>query len=615
MEKLNIKIVFIILLGTFQSNIYAQSFPIQDLVGQYPLRGEVIDPHYPWKRFEIQPWDISLEGNHAKVEVVTDEPRNRAFELIHFKGTNYVKGKAKGKIQLKKDPFESYLGSFTIAFWIEKGASGRILQTNLLQINMSPTNELSIHWKNNISTEVGKFQINESLQANDGWYNLAVVYDKSLNKMTIYINDIPQIIFTITSPLTKRYDYNASLMSLSDFRGGLANVSFAKAAYDANQLSTLNEIMTDNKAYAKRRFRYYPLDYPDLKRETVNQKNAILVKQVETTSDRNNEPSKAAYFNGMGSIILPYLFGENPVTDSYDETLGITISLWMKIEIPESTPQQGATPVINPLEDRFYSILYGIDDEYNAKAPIFGLQRVRDRIGINTYIERLNNTKLPVYNWFYDPVDFRNKTGWFHVIYVQQKYFSKTYLVKNDEMINCNCDVRDWVCWRNCQMHYDYTSFLPIDDIKEWGLGSWGVVSEAHAIIDDLSIYRWPMDVEQVTALHSYETYNSSSNKKTETTKQEEISFRQELGSVVLLTPNPSNGTFSLDFDLKKDSPAQVEIVNLTGQLVFKKNYTNLIKGNYTLRFDENDIVLLEGIYIIKVITNEFNESNKLIIQ
>ncbi|HBK82111.1 MAG TPA: hypothetical protein DDZ41_00695, partial [Flavobacterium sp.] len=123
-----------------------------------------------------------------------------------------------------------------------------------------------------------------------------------------------------------------------------------------------------------------------------------------------------------------------------------------------------------------------------------------------------------------------------------------------------------------------------------------------------------PMDAEQAAALHDYERLNSS-NKNLETFKEEEITLTQKIASKIMVSPNPSDGTFSVNFKLNKASSTTVEIINLAGQLVFKKNFSNVIKGNNTLSFDKNEVDLLPGIYIIKVENNEFDTSKKLIIQ
>ncbi|HBK82109.1 MAG TPA: hypothetical protein DDZ41_00685, partial [Flavobacterium sp.] len=428
MNKIHTKIVFMIVFGIIQISTFSQSYPITDLVGQYPLRSKDKNSTTSFPRFtDVGAWDISLKGNHGKVVPNSGVKANKCFEVTEFKRKTYIKGIAKGKIQLNKDPFESYLDDFTIAFWIEKGAYGSILQTNILLIDMSPSGELNIHWKSSGTNRVEHVLLTNSDDTDDGWYNFALIYAKSSKKLTIYLNGILKKEFTIDL-LTQRYDNSASLMPLSDFMGGLANVSFAKTSYDINQLKALNDILSDDEQYARRKFRHYPLDAPNLGKEIISGKGALEVNGVGYTLNRNGEANKAANFDQRGSIILPYLFGENAVTDDYDETQGVTISLWMKVETPESTPQEGITPVFDPLKDTFYSVLYGIDDEVNAKAPIFGLQRVKDRLGVNTYIKRSDNTKHLWYNWFYDPVDFRNKTGWFHIIYVQHQNWTKVYV-------------------------------------------------------------------------------------------------------------------------------------------------------------------------------------------
>jgi hypothetical protein len=96
----------------------------------------------------------------------------------------------------------------------------------------------------------------------------------------------------------------------------------------------------------------------------------------------------------------------------------------------------------------------------------------------------------------------------------------------------------------------------------------------------------------------------------------EEIIAEQDIISTLLLYPNPSkDGAFSLKFGLNQESPVNFEIANLSGQVVYQKQNQFLEKGNHTLQFGKGDVALAAGFYIIKVVTNEYSKSLKLVVE
>lgn len=79
--------------------------------------------------------------------------------------------------------------------------------------------------------------------------------------------------------------------------------------------------------------------------------------------------------------------------------------------------------------------------------------------------------------------------------------------------------------------------------------------------------------------------------------------------------PNPSkDGAFTVEFGLEQEGTTDLEIANLSGQLVYNKKYVNLEKGNHKLEFKKGDVNLFTGIYIIKLVTNDFTETRKLVV-
>ena len=79
--------------------------------------------------------------------------------------------------------------------------------------------------------------------------------------------------------------------------------------------------------------------------------------------------------------------------------------------------------------------------------------------------------------------------------------------------------------------------------------------------------------------------------------------------------PNPSkDGAFSLEFGLDQEGSADLTIANLSGRLIYNKEYVNLEKGNHKLQFKKGDVNLSAGIYILKLVTNDYTETRKLVV-
>ena len=80
--------------------------------------------------------------------------------------------------------------------------------------------------------------------------------------------------------------------------------------------------------------------------------------------------------------------------------------------------------------------------------------------------------------------------------------------------------------------------------------------------------------------------------------------------------PNPINdGKFSLEFGLREKGLASFEIFNIAGQLMFQKKNQNLDQGNHKIEFGKSDVNLASGVYLLKVVTNEFTETRKLFVE
>jgi hypothetical protein len=87
------------------------------------------------------------------------------------------------------------------------------------------------------------------------------------------------------------------------------------------------------------------------------------------------------------------------------------------------------------------------------------------------------------------------------------------------------------------------------------------------------------------------------------------------LNNDLRIYPNPSkDGAFTLEFGLNQKGLANLEITSLAGLLVYNKEFVNLENGNHKLQFNNEDVNLPTGIYILKLVTNEFTETRKLVV-
>ena len=76
-----------------------------------------------------------------------------------------------------------------------------------------------------------------------------------------------------------------------------------------------------------------------------------------------------------------------------------------------------------------------------------------------------------------------------------------------------------------------------------------------------------------------------------------------------VIFPNPTSGTFTLQFNQKLSSPVNIEILNMIGNVIEKTttdnetvvfNQNSLAKGIYLLRIQNNDALLVKKITVVK---------------
>ena len=79
----------------------------------------------------------------------------------------------------------------------------------------------------------------------------------------------------------------------------------------------------------------------------------------------------------------------------------------------------------------------------------------------------------------------------------------------------------------------------------------------------------------------------------------------------LVIYPNPNNGTFNILSRTDLPGKTHIEIYNLHGQVIYRKELQTLLK-NTTVRINPGD--LSPGIYVMKIMGDQFVISRKLLI-
>lgn len=85
----------------------------------------------------------------------------------------------------------------------------------------------------------------------------------------------------------------------------------------------------------------------------------------------------------------------------------------------------------------------------------------------------------------------------------------------------------------------------------------------------------------------------------------------EDFKSPVQVFPNPSNGTFTLTFETKKQHSVRINVTDLTGRVIWSEDVLSL-NGKYTRNFSSDN--LAAGVYMINVLTDGKTSTRKLVI-
>lgn len=80
----------------------------------------------------------------------------------------------------------------------------------------------------------------------------------------------------------------------------------------------------------------------------------------------------------------------------------------------------------------------------------------------------------------------------------------------------------------------------------------------------------------------------------------------------LLLYPNPTNGYLNISFDTKENEIAQIQIINLLGEMTYATQIDTEIGENlFTIDLSE----LHKGLYLVQLVSPSHSALSKLIIQ
>ena len=127
--------------------------------------------------------------------------------------------------------------------------------------------------------------------------------------------------------------------------------------------------------------------------------------------------------------------------------------------------------------------------------------------------------------------------------------------------------------------------------------------------IANLCAYKYGNGVYQARALLNLLSYSNTSYTETCTFdsgsrignfNDEEHGVSTVENILARLYPNPNNGSFTLAYDLKQMPEATIQLIDISGKLVYTTRIDNL---NNLLKINTND--LNDGLYFIRLISNK----------
>ena len=319
-------------------------------------------------------------------------------------------------------------------------------------------------------------------------------------------------------------------------------------------------------AYAQlpRPIRYYPLTNLDYK-DIINRKDGVLKRGITYSyPDRFGNVAGAVQFSPDAYVETPDFFAGTTIKD------GFTFSFWIYID-EKYSKYTGVYPWQDT--DKLYRVFFSYDAKDNCN--LLGFYHRRDRAAVDRYTINVSENKLKDWGiWYWDPIDFTNRIGWYQVFLVCKT--NMTYL---------------YMFYPNSQMEYAlyYMGYQTLGMATNWGLGS--ITDTSNRYLDDFKVYDQVLTKEQILELHASESLPDGMN---------EMSYAFDTNKVIQTTNKRLNP--GLHFDMASKTPDK----ELTHQFVFepvenkpsvfriRMAYTSLFMG---IKSSTEPYVILEGDY------------------
>ncbi|MCD8166530.1 MAG: RICIN domain-containing protein [Bacteroides sp.] len=225
--------------------------------------------------------------------------------------------------------------------------------------------------------------------------------------------------------------------------------------------------------------RYYKLNGGNLN-GSVSNKNGTLGKgTVSAYTDRFGNANGATQLNNA-RIETPSFFN---MPSEYQN--GFSISFWTYLDEHISKLTGGNEPWLP--SDIPYQAFYTYGGSATSPVPLLGLERRRDRMLLN-WVSTIDNQRKPWDIWLWDPVNFTNQQGWYHIIAVYELRRTTVYIYKPDGE-------------EAAAAHY--FTIPNLSDAREWGLG--GHDHSPLKVMSDFKVFNRALSNEQVRQLHANE--------------------------------------------------------------------------------------------------------------
>jgi hypothetical protein len=82
--------------------------------------------------------------------------------------------------------------------------------------------------------------------------------------------------------------------------------------------------------------------------------------------------------------------------------------------------------------------------------------------------------------------------------------------------------------------------------------------------------------------------------------------------SAFSIYPNPTENSFTIQFDLESESNIEINLFDISGRKVMQKNFNKLSSGIQNITIDSE---LSDGIYWVNVLSNKGTSTHKICIQ